>query len=179
MLDVLRVNFQGCQSYYFFGRGVRCSPRNGPKKADKRNTKAPKGPQKASVQNDGLVTLASWGRVDPQRRCARGQLVFNIAPWEVIWLLGVQFDPNGGKLTPSGEDHMFAHLSILGDIGPNFTPWGVLVLSKLSSEVVFFSRCLWPGTDVTITIFCDFRQFSAKNWRFSQKPMLWSNFCII
>jgi hypothetical protein len=23
-----------------------------------------------------------------------------------------------------------------------------------------------------ITIFCDFGQFSAKNWRFSQKPML-------
>jgi hypothetical protein len=29
------------------------------------------------------------------------------------------------------------------------------------------------GVDVIITIFCDFRQFSAeKNWRFSQKPML-------
>jgi hypothetical protein len=30
-----------------------------------------------------------------------------------------------------------------------------------------------------ITMFCDFRQFSAKNWRFSKKPMLWSKFCII
>jgi hypothetical protein len=30
-----------------------------------------------------------------------------------------------------------------------------------------------PGTDVMITIFCDFCLFSAKNWRFSQKPMLW------
>jgi hypothetical protein len=30
-----------------------------------------------------------------------------------------------------------------------------------------------------ITIFCEFRQFSAKKWRFSQKPMLWSQFCII
>jgi hypothetical protein len=29
-----------------------------------------------------------------------------------------------------------------------------------------------PGVDVMITIFGDFRQFSAKNWRFSQKPML-------
>jgi hypothetical protein len=28
------------------------------------------------------------------------------------------------------------------------------------------------GVDVMITIFCDFRPFSAKNWRFSQKPML-------
>jgi hypothetical protein len=34
-----------------------------------------------------------------------------------------------------------------------------------------------PGVDVMITIFCDFRQFLAKNWRFSQKPMLRSNFC--
>jgi hypothetical protein len=30
-----------------------------------------------------------------------------------------------------------------------------------------------PGTDVMITIFCDFRQFFAKKWRFSKKnPML-------
>jgi hypothetical protein len=28
------------------------------------------------------------------------------------------------------------------------------------------------GVDVMITIFCDFQQFSAKNWRFSQKPTL-------
>jgi hypothetical protein len=28
------------------------------------------------------------------------------------------------------------------------------------------------GVDVMITIFYDFWQFSAKNWRFSQKPML-------
>jgi hypothetical protein len=36
----------------------------------------------------------------------------------------------------------------------------------------------FPGVDVAITLFCDFRQFSAeKNWRFSQKPMLGSNFC--
>jgi hypothetical protein len=28
------------------------------------------------------------------------------------------------------------------------------------------------GVDVMITIFCDFRQFSAKNWRFSQNVML-------
>jgi hypothetical protein len=26
-----------------------------------------------------------------------------------------------------------------------------------------------PGVDVMISIFCDFCQFSAKNWRFSQK----------
>jgi hypothetical protein len=29
-----------------------------------------------------------------------------------------------------------------------------------------------PGVDVMIAIFGDFCQFSAKNWRFSQKPML-------
>jgi hypothetical protein len=29
-----------------------------------------------------------------------------------------------------------------------------------------------PGVDVMITIFGDFCQFSAKNWRFSQIPML-------
>jgi hypothetical protein len=28
------------------------------------------------------------------------------------------------------------------------------------------------GVDVMITIFCNFRQFLTKNWRFSQKPML-------
>jgi hypothetical protein len=31
-----------------------------------------------------------------------------------------------------------------------------------------------PGTDVMITILCDFWKFSEQNWRFSQKPMLWS-----
>jgi hypothetical protein len=35
------------------------------------------------------------------------------------------------------------------------------------------------GVDVMITIFGDYWQFSAKNWRFSQKLMLWSKFCII
>jgi hypothetical protein len=28
------------------------------------------------------------------------------------------------------------------------------------------------GVDFMIPTFCDFRQFSAKKWRFSQKPML-------
>jgi hypothetical protein len=37
----------------------------------------------------------------------------------------------------------------------------------------------WPGVDVMITIFCDFWQFLAEKWSFSQKPMLWSNFWII
>jgi hypothetical protein len=37
---------------------------------------------------------------------------------------------------------------------------------------------LAPGVDVMITIFCDFRQFSAKYWRFSQKPMLWHNLAL-
>jgi hypothetical protein len=36
-----------------------------------------------------------------------------------------------------------------------------------------YSQCSSPGTDVTITVFCDFWR---KNWRFSQKPMLWSFF---
>jgi hypothetical protein len=36
-----------------------------------------------------------------------------------------------------------------------------------------------PGFDIMITIFCDFRQFLAKKWRFSQKPMLWSQFFAI
>jgi hypothetical protein len=31
---------------------------------------------------------------------------------------------------------------------------------------------LRTGVDVMITIFCDFCQFSAKKWRFSQTPML-------
>jgi hypothetical protein len=58
--------------------------------------------------------------------------------------------------------------------------------SKSSAEYWTQSRrslSSWLGTDVMITIFCDFWQFSAifdnfrrKNWRFSQKPMLWSIF---
>jgi hypothetical protein len=36
-----------------------------------------------------------------------------------------------------------------------------------------------PGVNVMITIFCGFRQFSANNWHFSQKPLLWSNFYTI
>jgi hypothetical protein len=31
---------------------------------------------------------------------------------------------------------------------------------------------LAPGVDIMITIFCNFCPFSAKNWSFSQKPML-------
>jgi hypothetical protein len=38
---------------------------------------------------------------------------------------------------------------------------------------------LKPGVDVMITIFGDFSQFSAKKWRFFQKPMLWLKFCIL
>jgi hypothetical protein len=37
---------------------------------------------------------------------------------------------------------------------------------------IFLKGCLRPGVDVMFTIFCDFCLFSAKNWRFSQKPML-------
>jgi hypothetical protein len=33
-----------------------------------------------------------------------------------------------------------------------------------------------PGVDVMIKIFGDFRQFSAKNWRFFQKQMAGSTF---
>jgi hypothetical protein len=33
------------------------------------------------------------------------------------------------------------------------------------------------GVDVMITNFCDFCQFSSKKWRFSENPMLLSNFC--
>jgi hypothetical protein len=45
--------------------------------------------------------------------------------------------------------------------------------------VIKKSATFYPGVNVMITIFCDFRQFSAKKWSFSQKPLLWSKFCII
>jgi hypothetical protein len=48
--------------------------------------------------------------------------------------------------------------------------WENAILNSL-----FFSPIpteMKPGVDVMITIFCDFRQFSAKNWRFSPKLML-------
>jgi hypothetical protein len=39
----------------------------------------------------------------------------------------------------------------------------------------------WPGVDVMITIFCDFRQFSAKKLAFFSitNVMIRSKFCII
>jgi hypothetical protein len=42
---------------------------------------------------------------------------------------------------------------------------GVVVVN---SKVVVLA----PGVNVMITFFYDFCQFSAKNWRFTQKPML-------
>jgi hypothetical protein len=41
-----------------------------------------------------------------------------------------------------------------------------------NAKIPFGNPASEPGVDVMITIFCDFRTFSAKNWRFSQKPML-------
>jgi hypothetical protein len=38
---------------------------------------------------------------------------------------------------------------------------------KQKKRIRFFCWCK-PGVDVMIAIFCGFRQFSAKNWRFSQ-----------
>jgi hypothetical protein len=46
-----------------------------------------------------------------------------------------------------------------------FTRPNWLVLGEVNTYVV-------PGVDVMIIIFCDFLQFLAKNWGFSQKPML-------
>jgi hypothetical protein len=40
----------------------------------------------------------------------------------------------------------------------------------ISATEATFRRKMRPGTDVMVTIFGDFRQFSAKKWRFSQKP---------
>jgi hypothetical protein len=49
-----------------------------------------------------------------------------------------------------------------------------LVKSMSDWKLLFlvFGMAKMPGVDVMITIFCEFRQFSAKKWRFSQKPML-------
>jgi hypothetical protein len=47
----------------------------------------------------------------------------------------------------------------------NFTPGPQGITSPLRVKM----SC--PGVDVMITNFCDFCQFSAKNWRYSQKPM--------
>jgi hypothetical protein len=33
----------------------------------------------------------------------------------------------------------------------------------------FFTNSGHPGVDVMITVFCDFRQFPAKKWRFFSK----------
>jgi hypothetical protein len=54
----------------------------------------------------------------------------------------------------------YAYINALADYNA-----GAVVLN---SKVVGLA----PGVDVMITIFCDFRPFSAKKWRFSQKPML-------
>jgi hypothetical protein len=50
-------------------------------------------------------------------------------------------------------------------------------LAAQRPEVVFSQLVLHPGVDVMITIFYDFRLFSAKKWSFSWKPMLWCKFC--
>jgi hypothetical protein len=47
------------------------------------------------------------------------------------------------------------------------TESSVLLSAGAAREVV-----LGSGVNVMITIFCEFGQFSAKNWRFSQTPML-------
>jgi hypothetical protein len=53
--------------------------------------------------------------------------------------------------------------------------------TKLSFESLVLKKLYsWnPGVDVMITIFCDFHPFSAKKWRFSSKPMVWSKFCSV
>jgi type VI protein secretion system component Hcp len=56
--------------------------------------------------------------------------------------------------------------------------WTFIILPKqpFGNPSLFVSTkltsCLISEVDVLITIFCDFCHFSAKNWRFSQKPML-------
>jgi hypothetical protein len=47
----------------------------------------------------------------------------------------------------------------------------VKICQKIFRPKLSFAKPI-PGVDIMITIFCDFRQFSAKNRRFSQKPML-------
>jgi hypothetical protein len=48
--------------------------------------------------------------------------------------------------------------------------------SMLKNNFLVFTQRKFSGVDVMITNFCNFYQFSAKKWRFSQKPMLWSIF---
>jgi hypothetical protein len=59
---------------------------------------------------------------------------------------------------------------ILADVETRGTPPppDIRILKWLSKVE---STSVWPGVDVMNIIFCD--------WRFSQKPMLWSNFCLI
>jgi hypothetical protein len=49
---------------------------------------------------------------------------------------------------------------------------------KVNNRPIVRGKFAQSRVDVMITIFCDFQLFWAKNWRFSQKPMLWSKFCI-
>jgi hypothetical protein len=52
----------------------------------------------------------------------------------------------------------------------NLTPWRDS--NPVSSDPQADAMTTQPGVDVMIAIFCDFCQFSAQKWRFSQKPML-------
>jgi hypothetical protein len=45
-------------------------------------------------------------------------------------------------------------------------------IKLLGAQFYNKNRFAKAGVDVKITIFCDFRQFSAKKMAFSQKPML-------
>jgi hypothetical protein len=71
------------------------------------------------------------------------------------------------------------------------TPWDVLLFADLAQtdqilalKSLVLVNLLWkhflqPGIDVMITIFCDFRQFSAKKIGvFLKNQWLWSKFCI-
>jgi hypothetical protein len=95
---------------------------------------------------------------------------------------------------PDQGDQIWRIFRLLGDF---FAYWAIFIFFQLienykrsaNSWAVFF-HCIGkkliglhfgriltnssghPGVTVMITILCDFCQFSAKNWRFSQKPML-------
>jgi hypothetical protein len=63
-------------------------------------------------------------------------------------------------------------------VSQNFLPTSVIKkkTGRRKQSPYKSRKCAQSGVDVMIIIFCDFRNFSSKKLRFSQKPMLRSNF---
>jgi hypothetical protein len=84
-------------------------------------------------------------------------------------------DKNKGAAYAEKHFYTFLHMHII--IAHFF-----VTNTKLMKTTLYLSKalCLWDqGSMLWSQFSAIFVNFRRKNWRFSQKPMLWSKFCII